>query len=224
MRRLPVPQPVRAGQRARVCEATSDGLAARRQLVELRRHRAGFQRHESRTRRRRGRRDGESSTECIRLPLSRRQGPALRRFRQRRPFRCGREPRMGPRQHRRLRRRPGQCHGLRPVGRRGQGRCADGLCSRAWTLSQGRDRKLLGWHSSGEPRGSRRAGASIRRAAGHPGSRPGEAAGRAHGPDDRRDEDDKRPVSSGRRRPGLHATSVRSGRASAIFRDAAPRR
>ncbi len=144
--------------------------------------------------------------ERIRLSLSRRAGPALRGFRQCRPVRRGRRAPLGPRQHRGVRRRPRQCDAFWPVGRRGEGSGNDGFSSRAWPLSQGRNRELLWRHPSGKPRRSRQTSASAVRAPGHRGSRPCKAADGADGSVDRRDENGPGSVS-----PGLSMVAASRG-------------
>ena len=63
--------------------------------------------------------------------------PGLRRQRQRRHARLRRGAAMGPAEHFGVRRRSRQCHDLRPVRRRLEGRGADGGARRARAVSQG---------------------------------------------------------------------------------------
>ena len=118
--------------------------AARRPVhgVDLRRRLQGGLGRRPRLRRRPPRPRGRRGAGHLQLPH--RGGglrPDRRCARQPGPARPGGRARMGPRQHRRLRRRPGPGHRLRPVGRGRVGRLAAGRCRGPRACSGGRSRR-----------------------------------------------------------------------------------
>ena len=69
--------------------------------------------------------------------------------------------RVGPRQHRRVRRRPGKCHDLRPVGRRREVRDADGHARRARAVpSRHHDERAADHRRAASPRRPRTHGSA----------------------------------------------------------------
>ena len=202
-------------QQARVGEAAGDGLAARRQLVELRGHRAGFQRHESR-------RDGDVVVVTVNHRLNvfgylylGDQDPRFADSANAGIFdvvAClswirdniaafGGDPGNVT--------VFGQSGGAAKVAALMDFPAAHGLFHKAVIESCSGGLHLESREEAGNS-------ASFGHAPRHRGSRPGQAAGRAHAATDRGDEDDERPVPSRRGRPWFHAASIRSGRARAV--------
>ncbi len=124
-RGLSLRQRIHAGPRQ--ARAARDGLDARRRLHGGLGQLFALRRHEPREEGGRGRRLREPPAQSVRLPASRGLGRReVGRSDECRHPRPRRGARMGARQHRGLRRRPGPCDDLRPVGRRRQNHHRDG--------------------------------------------------------------------------------------------------
>ena len=203
----------RLADRQRVDAGRRSGRAAAGDGVDLRWRLQGGLGRRPRLRRRPPRPRGRGRAGHLQLP-HRRRGlrPDRGGARQPGPARPGGRARVGPREHRRLRRRPGPGHRLRPVGRRRVGRRAAGHAAGRGAVPARdraeRARDLLlgaagGRHRPGHRRGTRPAGDH-----GRPVRRgPGPADGR-RGRDERHHAPAPRPVGTGR----AHGEPVRAGR------------